>query len=223
MDIEGLGDKLVEQLVDEGLITNPADLYELAEDQLVALPRMAEKSAANLLAALEKSKRTTLPRFIYALGIQAVGESTARNLAIHFGDLDRLRHADLDMLQEVPDVGPIVAEEIATFFAQQENEQVIDQLLEAGVHWEAPAPPVAAPVLEGETWVLTGTLTQLARNDAKARLQALGAKVAGSVSKNTTCVVAGDAAGSKLARAQELGIRIIDESALMALLSEHGL
>ncbi|XOV89592.1 MAG: NAD-dependent DNA ligase LigA [Pseudomonadota bacterium] len=221
LDIEGLGDKLVEQLVEEKLINSAADLYSLTLEQLVALPRMAEKSATNLLAALERSKQTTLPRFIYALGIQAVGESTARNLANHFLDLAPLRAATVDELQQVPDVGPIVATEIATFFAQQENERIIDALLAAGVTWEVLARPESALPLEGQTWVLTGTLTRMTRAEAKQRLQALGAKVAGSVSVRTDCVVAGDAAGSKLARAAELGVPVIDEDKFLEVLSSH--
>lgn len=223
MDIEGLGEKLVEQLVDEGMIENPADLYDLTAEQLTSLPRMGEKSAANLLKALERSKETTLERFIYALGIQQVGESTARNLAAHFRDFEPVRHANEEELQAVADIGPIVAEEIATFFGQQENEHVMDALLRAGVHWPEIEASPAADVLAGETWVLTGTLTGLTRDEAKAKLLSLGARVAGSVSKNTSCVVAGEAAGSKLARAQALGVRVIDEAEFLRLLEQHGL
>lgn len=221
MDIEGLGEKLVNQLVDEGMIENPADLYDLTTDQLASLERMGEKSAANLVEALEKSRKTTLPRFIYALGIQEVGESTARNLALHFGDFESLRHADKEALQEVPDVGPIVAEKIATFFRQAENEEVIDALLEAGIEWETEeqADPEA---LAGETFVLTGSLSSLTRNEAKAKLQSLGAKVSGSVSNNTSFVVAGDEAGSKLTRARELGVKVIGEEELLRIFEEHG-
>ncbi len=222
LDIEGLGDKLVEQLVDADLIHTAADLFELSRDQLVSLERMGQKSADNLLEALEKSKQTTLPRFIYALGIQEVGESTARNLATHFRDLDDLRQSSEEALQEVPDVGPIVAEKIHAFFAQPENEAVIDQLLETGISWASESPPEQGSVLAGETWVLTGTLASLTRDEAKARLQRLGAKVAGSVSKKTSCVVAGDVAGSKLTRAQSLGIRVIDEAELISMLERYG-
>ncbi len=222
MDIEGLGDKLVNQLVEEGLIHSPADLYCLTETQLVALERMAPKSANNLLTALEKSKATTLPRFIFALGIQEVGESTARNLARHFRSLDELRVADEEVLQTVPDVGPIVAEKIARFFSQPVNARVIDELLEQGLHWETEENAANPEALAGETWVLTGTLTALTRNEAKARLQALGAKVAGSVSAKTSYVVAGDAAGSKLTKAQEIGVAVLSETELLELLDRHG-
>ncbi|MCB1647062.1 MAG: NAD-dependent DNA ligase LigA [Pseudomonadales bacterium] len=222
MDIEGLGDKLVEQLVDEGLITSPADLYQLTEAQLVGLERMAPKSANNLLAALDKSKTTTLPRFIYALGIQEVGESTARNLALHFADIHALEQAGPEELQAVPDIGPIVAGKIVAFFHQEDNRKVIESLLATGISWPSIETSVASATLAGEVWVLTGTLTQLTRNEAKARLQALGAKVAGSVSKNTTCVVAGDAAGSKLTKAQELGVKVLSEEELLVMLQSHG-
>ena len=222
MDIEGLGDKLVNQLVDEGLIESAADLFKLTENQLVELERMAPRSAGNLLTALEKSKSTTLPRFIYALGIQEVGESTARNLAQHYRDIESLRAADVESLQQVPDVGPIVAEKIAHFFKQKVNNKVIDQLLTQGVHWQEETGHANRDSLAGETFVLTGTLTTLTRNEARARLQSLGAKVAGSVSGKTGYVVAGDAAGSKLARAKELGVSIMDENEFLKLLEKHG-
>ena len=222
LDIEGLGDKLVEQLVDEGLIENAADLYQLTEENLVKLERMAPKSANNLLEALEKSKETTLPRLIYALGIQEVGESTARNLAMRFGDLDALQNADEELLQTVADVGPIVAHKIHHFFQQKNNLAVIDSLVEIGLQWKVEETTVGEQRLNGETWVLTGSLSKLTRNEAKARLQRLGAKVSGSVSKNTSCVVAGEAAGSKLTKAQELGIKIIAEDDLIVLLEEYG-
>jgi DNA ligase (NAD+) len=226
MDIEGLGDKLVIQLVEAGMIQDPADLYELTEEKLVSLERMGKKSAENLLAALDKSRSTTLTRFIYALGIQEVGESTARNLAMSFPRFDDLRHATEEQLRAVPDIGPIVAAEIATFFQQDENEAVIDRLIgpgQAGIHWPVEEKLVGADVLAGQTWVLTGSLSRLSRNEAKAKLQSLGAKVTGSVSKNTSCVVAGDAAGSKLAKANELGVTVIDEDEFMNLLAEHGM
>ena len=222
MDIDGMGDKLIEQLVDLGLVGSAADLFKLTEEQLTELPRMGEKSANKLIKALTKSKATTLQRFIYALGIQQVGESTARNLALHFGDLDRIRSATFDELQKVPDVGPVVAEEIARFFAQAENAAVLDELLVTGVHWPQQEAQAALDTLAGQTWVLTGTLSKLTRNEAKEKLQQLGAKVSGSVSKSTACVVAGDAAGSKLTKAQELGVTVIDEDALLKLLAEHG-
>lgn len=218
MDIDGVGEKLVEVLVDAGMIHNPADLYALTEAQFEALPRMGKKSARNLIEALEKSKETSFTRFVYALGIAQVGESTARNLAMRFRDIEALRRADKEALQAVPDVGPIVAEQVVTFFQQAENEHVIDSLLAAGVHWPVEQTVRASNALEGQTWVLTGTLSSLTRSEAKARLLALGAKVAGSVSKHTTCVVAGDEAGSKLAQANELGVKVIDEVAFLALL-----
>lgn len=222
LDIEGLGSKLVEQLVDEKLIHNPADLFALTEEQLVQLERMAPKSANNLLNALEKSKQTTLPRFIYALGIQEVGESTARSLAMHYGELQALRDADEESLQSVQDIGPIVAEKIAHFFGEENNNRVIDALLEAGVSFEEVKPSGNIDALAGETFVLTGTLGSLTRNEAKARLQALGAKVSGSVSSKTSYVVAGDAAGSKLTKAQDLGIAVMSEEELLGLLEQHG-
>ena len=222
LDIEGLGNKLVEQLVDEGLIEHAADLYQLTEEKLVKLERMAPKSANNLLEALGKSKETTLPRLIYALGIQEVGESTARSLAMHFGDLEALLKADESLLQTVADVGPIVAHKIHHFFHQKNNLAVIKSLVESGLTWKSAEKGVDAQMLSGETWVLTGSLAALTRNEAKSRLQSLGAKVSGSVSKNTSCVVAGDAAGSKLTKAQELGIKIINEDDLLALLDKFG-
>ena len=220
LDIEGLGEKLVNQLVDEGLITSPADLYKLTAASLVELERMAPKSANNLLAALERSKRTTLPRFIYALGIQEVGESTANSLAMHFKDIDALRTAEEETLQQVADVGPIVAGKIARFFAQDVNNRVIDELLASGVDWEKMASQTDPQVLAGQTFVLTGTMSTLTRNEAKARLQALGAKVSGSVSSKTTAVVAGDAAGSKLTKAQSLNIPVMTEADLVELLEK---
>ena len=221
-DIEGLGDKLVNQLVDEGLISSPADLFLLTLEQLVNLERMAPKSANNFLEALEKSKTTTLSRFIYALGIQEVGESTARNLAQFYHGIAPLQQADEDSLQEVPDVGPIVAKNIAHFFLQEINHQVIDSLLESGVFWVEQESSAVSSALVGETYVLTGTLTSLTRNDAKARLISLGAKVSGSVSVKTSYVVAGDAAGSKLTKAQELGVSILSEADLLRRLEVHG-
>lgn len=222
LDIEGLGDKLVEVLVDEGLIENTSDLFDLTEAPLVALPRMGQKSVNKLLTAIESSKQTTLSRFIYALGIAEVGEATARSLAVHFRDLQPLRDASIEDLQEVDDVGPVVAEKIASFFRQKNNQQVIDQLIASGVRWEPVAETEVSGVdLTGETFVLTGTLSTLTRSEAKAQLQALGAKVSGSVSSKTSFVVAGDAAGSKLVKAQELGIRILSEEDLIELLNQE--
>ncbi len=221
LDIEGLGTKLVDQMVNEGLVHSPADLFSLTEDELIGLERMAPKSANNLLTALEKSKQTTLARFIYALGIQEVGESTARTLAMHYGTLAALRAADEDSLQSVSDVGPIVAEKIAHFFNEENNNAVIDALLSAGVEWEETTSSQSADALAGETYVLTGTLVALTRSEAKARLQTLGAKVAGSVSSKTSYVVAGDVAGSKLTKAQSLGVPVLSEDELLALLDQH--
>jgi DNA ligase (NAD+) len=220
MDIEGLGEKLVDQLVDEGIVHTPADLYKLGIAKLAALARMADKSAANVVAAIEKSKKTTLARFIFALGIRQVGEATAKDLARHFGALDPLLVADEAGLVEVNDVGPIVAESIARFFAEPHNREVIEQLRAAGVHWPESAPQRAAPgALAGRTFVLTGTLPTLAREDAKALIEAQGGKVAGSVSAKTSYVVAGADPGGKLAKAEALGVAILDEDGLRQLLA----
>jgi DNA ligase (NAD+) len=220
LDIEGLGEKLVEQLVDAGLVKTPADLFALTKAQIAALERMADKSAANLLDALNHSKTTTLARFLYALGIREVGESTARALATHFGGLDNLSAADLEQLQAVSDVGPVVAQHIAGFFAEAHNREVIEQLRAAGLSWpeHEPAPEPAALPLAGKTVVLTGTLSSMTRDEAKAKLQALGAKVTGSVSKKTSFVVAGAEAGSKLEKAQALGVEVLDEAGLVGIL-----
>jgi DNA ligase (NAD+) len=221
MDIEGLGDKLVDQLVDAGVIRTLPDLYRLGIVALAALDRMADKSAAKLVAALEKSKTTTLARFLYALGIRQVGETTAKDLAKHFGAIDRLMDASVEQLLEVNDVGPVVARSIHTFFAQPHNREVVEQLRAAGIAWtehDGSADRSPKP-LTGRTFVLTGTLPSLAREDAKALIEAAGGKVAGSVSKKTSFLVAGDEAGSKLDKARELGVAVIDEAALRAMLS----
>jgi len=218
MDIEGLGDKLVEQLVDLQMVHTPADIYHLQLGTLANLERMAEKSAANLLVAIEHSKATTLPRFIYALGIRNVGEATAKDLARHFGGIDALSEADFEKLQAVPDVGPIVAQSIVEFFSEPHNREVIAALRKAGVTWPEHEPQQASSELSGKTFVLTGTLPHLTREEAKARIEALGGKVTGSVSKKTDYVVAGAEAGSKLAKAQELGVPLLDEAELLALL-----
>ncbi len=219
MDIEGLGDKLVEQLVDTGLVRDVSDLYRLSEAQLSGLERMAEKSARNVLAALEKSKQTTLARFVYALGIHNVGETTAQTLAQHFGSLEKLMAADEDSLQAVPDVGPVVARSIVTFFDQPHNREVIDKLRAAGVRWpDVEVKPADSLPLKGKTFVLTGTLASMSRNEARAALQALGAKVSGSVSKKTDYVVVGENPGSKAAKAEALGVEILPESGLLRLL-----
>jgi DNA ligase (NAD+) len=221
-DVDGLGDKLIDQLVDNALVSNPADLFTLSRDQLVSLERMGEKSADNLLASLESSKHTTLPRLIYALGIREVGEATAAGLARYFGDIEPLVKADLMSLEQVPDVGPIVAQSIVEFFAQEDQRFLVTKLQAAGVTW--PAIAVVAQEqqpLTGQTWVLTGTLESLSRSVAKQRLVALGAKVAGSVSAKTTVVVAGPGAGSKLEKAQTLGIEVRTEAELLTLLESR--
>jgi DNA ligase (NAD+) len=221
MDIEGLGEKLVDQLIDNAIVKTPADLYKLDILALANLERMAEKSASNLLAAIEKSRQTTLARFIYALGIRNVGEATAKDLARHFGALDALMAAGPDSLQQVPEVGPVVAASIARFFSERHNVEVIEQLRAAGVHWPEGEPaPQATAALAGKTFVLTGTLPTLTRDAARELIEARGGKVAGSVSKKTDYVVAGTEAGSKLAKAQELGLTILDEAQLIDLLEQ---
>ena len=220
MDIEGLGDKLVDQLVDANVIRTLPDLYRLGLTSLIALERMAEKSAQNVLAALEKSKQTTLPRFLFGLGLRHVGEATAKDLARHFGTLDAIMDASVEQLLQVPDVGPVVAQSLHTFFQQPHNREVVEQLRACGVTWPEGAPAERAPqVLAGKTVVLTGTLPTLSRDAAKDMLEAAGAKVAGSVSKKTSYVVAGEEAGSKLAKAQELGVPVLDEAGILALLA----
>jgi len=221
MDIEGLGDKLVEQLVDEGLIEHVSDLYSLDVEALSQLERMGKKSAQNLLQALEKSRHTSLARFIYALGIREVGEATAQTLAQHFTTLEALRAADEESLQQVEDVGPVVASHIVRFFHQPHNLEVIDKLLAAGIEWDKiEAAKVEQQTLQGKTFVLTGTLTEMTRDQAKKALQARGAKVTGSVSKKTDYVVAGDKPGSKAAKAEQLGVPILDEAGLIEILEE---
>lgn len=221
-DIDGLGDKLVDQLVDADLVHSPADFFTLSIGDVIGLERMAEKSASKLLSSLEASKKTTLAKFLYALGIREVGEATAANLATHFETFDAIRAASLEALVEVQDVGEVVATHIYNFFNESHNMDVIDALLKEGVHWPAIEKPDADNLpLEGKTCVITGTLSEMGRSDAKARLQLLGAKVAGSVSKNTDFLVAGEKAGSKLTKAQELDIEVWDEAALIAFLSEH--
>jgi len=219
MDIEGVGDKLVEQLVDNGLVKNVADLYKLEKAQLAGLDRMADKSAQNIIAALEDSKNSTLPQFLFALGIPQVGETTAQQLARHFGALQPLMDADEEELQQVPDIGPIVAHSIHTFFGQAHNQQVIAELKKSGVKWRESKPVAArSGPLQNKTFVLTGTLGSMTRDEAKAKLQALGAKVTGSVSKQTDYVVVGEDPGSKAEKAESLGIDMIDEAALLKLL-----
>jgi DNA ligase (NAD+) len=219
MDIEGLGDKLVDQLVDREMVHDVADVFGIDVDGYASLERMAQKSAQNLVDALEASKATTLPRFIFSLGIRNVGEATALALAQHFGTLDALMQADQAALEEVPDVGPVVAESIVSFFHQPHNRDVIKKLIKFGVHWEdIELPEPSAQPLKDISFVLTGTLESMSRNEAKAALQALGAKVAGSVSAKTGYVIAGENAGSKLTRAEQLGVPILDESDMQKLL-----
>ncbi|MEP6608832.1 MAG: NAD-dependent DNA ligase LigA [Burkholderiaceae bacterium] len=221
LDIEGLGDKLVDQMVDAGLVHTPADLFKLDVATLASLDRMADKSAANLAAALDRARSTTLERFIYALGIRHVGESTARDLAQHFGKLEPIVGASDQELLQVPDVGPVVASSIVLFFAESHNREVIEQLRRSGVHWPESEPSrVPLGRLAGKTFVITGTLPTLKRDEAKAAVEAAGGKVAGSVSKKTDFAVAGDDAGSKLAKALELGVSIIDEAQLRKMLGD---
>jgi len=224
LDIEGLGDKLVEQLVERELVRDVSDVYALTREQLAGLERMAEKSADNLITALEKSRKTTLERFIYALGIREVGESTAQVLAHAFGDLEPLMQADLESLESIHDIGPVVARYIVDFFREQHNLDVIGNLIRkredggAGIHWPA-VKRARHPTLAGKTFVLTGTLS-MPRDEMKAKLQAAGAKVSGSVSKKTDYVVAGDRPGSKYDKAIELGVEVLDEAGILKLLGE---
>jgi DNA ligase (NAD+) len=224
LDIEGLGDKLIEQLVERDAVRSPADLYSLTAAQLEDLERMGEKSAANLVAAIEKSKHTTLPRLLYALGIREVGEATALSLARHFGSLERLMHADEHAIQQVPDIGPIVAAHVAAFFASEEHRSVISALQNKGVKWPdiEQQPADASSALAGRTFVVTGTLRSMSREEAQEALTARGAKVAGSVSRKTSFVIAGNEAGSKLAKAQELGVPVLDEEQFLKLLNAGG-
>ena len=220
MDIEGLGDKRVDQLVDGGWVHSSADLYGLTMVQLSQLPLMGEKSAENLIAAIQRSRTTTLARFIFSLGIRNVGEATARDLARQFGDLAPLMSASTEDLLQVPDVGPVVAQSIHDFFAEGHNREVIERLQQQGVHWPIHEASSTLP-LSGKTFVLTGTLPHLSRDEARARIEVLGGKVAGSVSAKTHYVVAGSEAGSKLERAQALGVTVLDEAQLLLLLKQE--
>jgi DNA ligase (NAD+) len=219
MDIAGLGDRVVEQLVENELVRTPADLYKLTAEDLAALERMGEKSASNLVAAIEGSKQTTLSRFLYALGIRDVGEATAETLARHFATLEALESADAEALQEAPDIGPVVAAHVSTFFAQTHNREVISELRKRGVHWPEERRRATGPrPLQGKTFVLTGTLSGMTREEAKARIEALGGRVTGSVSKKTDYVVYGAEPGSKLDHANALGVATLDDAAFESLL-----
>jgi DNA ligase (NAD+) len=218
MDIQGLGDKLVDQLVDGNWIRTPADLFSLQTDQLAALERMGEKSAQKLQSAIENAKHTTLPRFLYALGIRDVGEATAQALAQYFPELAALRRAEVEEMQRVPDVGPVVAKQVASYFRDPDNAAVTDRLLAAGITWPPPAPPSTGAAQRGKTFVLTGTLESLTREEATEAVVQRGGKVSGSVSKKTDYVVAGAEAGSKLKKAEQLGVPVLDEAAFLKLL-----
>ena len=222
LDIEGLGDKLIEQLVEHDVVRTPADLYALTTAQLAQLERMGEKSAANLITAIDRSRRTTRPRLLYALGIREVGEATALALARHFASLERLMEADEEAIQQVPDVGPVVAAHVAAFFALEDHRRVIKALREQGVSWpEMPSPSQTELPLAGRTFVITGTLEAMTREQAEEALAAQGAKVVGSVSRKTSFVVAGSEAGSKLTRARELKVAVLDEQQFLELLGRR--
>jgi DNA ligase (NAD+) len=223
LDIEGLGDKLVEQMVEQGMIASIADLYHLSLEQLAGLERMAEKSARNLLDALDQSKQTTLARFIYALGIREVGEATAEALASYFGAIEAVMDADVETLQQVEDVGPVVAGNIRHFFDQEKNRDIVEKILLQGVSWprQAAAQQQQMQTLEGKTYVISGTLDGLSRDQAARLLKARGARVSGSVSAKTTAVISGDNPGSKVARAGELGVEILDQAGFERLLGSH--
>ncbi len=223
LDIEGLGDRWVESLLHLDLLKDVADIYHLHEhrETLLGIEKMGEKSVQNLIDAIEASKKTTLARFIYALGIRGVGETTARMLANTFQTLEALKAADVEALKKTPDVGDITAEWIADFFLAPHNIEVLDRLIAAGIHWDAPTAPTRQP-LNGESWVLTGTLEQMTRDQATQMLQALGARVSGSVSSKTKCVVAGEKAGSKLEKAAKLGIAVMNETDFLSLMASYG-
>jgi len=222
MDIEGLGDKLVDQLVEKGWVHTVADLYYLTHEQIASLERMGGKSAENLLKALEGSKKPLFDRLLYALGIREVGEVTAHSLASHFGTMQALQEASEEILTEVSDVGPIVASHVAAFFQQENNRQVIQALIDAGVEWQALEDKTGEQPLAGETWVLTGALS-MPRIQAKNLLESLGAKVTGSVSAKTSTLLAGEAAGSKLTKAQKLGVKVVSESDFVEYLETQGI
>ena len=223
LDIEGLGDRWVESLLHLDLLKNVADIYSLHEhrEQLLTIEKMGEKSVQNLFDAIENSKKTTLAAFIYALGIRGVGETTARMLANTFQTLEALQNADIETLKKTPDVGDITAEWIIDFFQAPHNLEVVQRLLDAGIHWDAPIAPTRQP-LNGESWVITGTLSQMGRDEATQMLQALGARVSGSISSKTKCLVAGEKAGSKLEKAEKLGVQVMNEQEFIALMADYG-
>lgn len=223
LDIEGLGDKWIDILVDQGMVKTVADIYLLTVKDLTRLERMGEKSATNLVEAIDRSRQPVLWRFLYALGIREVGEATAKSLASHFGTLEAVAEANMDALIAVPDVGPIVAGHIGSFFEQTHNRETLEALRAAGVEWQEEEVTGGEKPLHSQTWVLTGTLSEMTRDEAREKLESLGAKVAGSVSKKTSCVVAGEAAGSKLTKAEQLGVTVMDEAALLDMLKEYGL
>jgi DNA ligase (NAD+) len=220
MDIQGLGDKLIDQLVDRDWVRTPADLFALQSAQLSTLERMGDKSAQKLQSAILASKHTSLPRFLYALGIRDVGEATALALARHFGNIEALRRAEAVAIQRVPDVGPVVAKNVAAYFHDSDNAAIVGRLLAAGVTWPAPAPIEAHEEFAGKTFVLTGALEALTREAAEQAIVQVGGKVSGSVSKRTDYVVAGADAGSKLKKAQQLGVTVLDEAAFLELLKK---
>jgi len=224
MDIEGLGDRLVEQLVETGRVTTPADLYALGTDELAALDRMGKKSAANVVEALERSKRTTLPRFLFALGIRDVGEATALALAQHFGSLQALQQAGVEEIQQVHDVGPVVAAHVRSFFDEPGNSEVVAALRGAGISWPEGVRmrAAAAGPMAGEVVVITGTLASLSRDEARDAARAAGATVTDSVSRKTTLLVTGGEPGSKLRKAQELNVRVVEEPEFLQMLGRAG-
>nr|WP_131668331.1 NAD-dependent DNA ligase LigA [Psychrobacter pygoscelis] len=223
IDIDGLGERWLISFFEHGIVKTVADIYRLKDhaEELVTFEKLGEKSVANILAAIEASKKTTLPRFIYALGIRGVGETTARNLAEYFGDLPAIMTASIEALEAVPDVGTITAELIHDFFRAEHNIEVIEALQQAGVHWDKIEQIASADLpLDGQTWVITGTLSSMARDEAKAKLQGLGAKVSGSISSKTTALLAGEKAGSKLTKAEKLGVEVVDEAKFLALIGD---
>ncbi|NMT64832.1 NAD-dependent DNA ligase LigA [Marinobacter orientalis] len=223
LDIEGLGDKWIDILVDRGMVHTVADLYKLKKSDLTGLERMGEKSASNLIKAIDRARHPVLWKFVYALGIREVGETTAKALASHFGTLEAISEADEEALQSVPDVGPTVAGHIRSFFDQSHNQEIIQALRDAGVQWQSEEITASEKPLKGETWVLTGSLSGMTRDEAKDRLESLGAKVAGSVSRKTACVVAGEEPGSKLTKAESLEVPVMDEEAFVDFLASHGI